>query len=62
MAIVIDMDRRWCRIGSTLLDEGDFLSLDGNTGAVHPGRLAMTTERPDHVLAAIAGWRRAVAA
>ena len=58
----IDMDHRRCRIGGTLLNEGDFLSLDGNTGAVHPGRLAMTTERPERVLAAIADWRGAVAA
>ena len=32
----IDMDRRQCRIGGTLLHEGDFLSLDGNTGAFTP--------------------------
>ena len=58
----IDMDHRRCRIGGTLLNDGDFLSLDGNTGAVHPGRLAMTTERPERVLAAIADWRDTVAA
>jgi hypothetical protein len=45
-----------------LLNEGDFLSLNGNTGAVHPGRLATLTERPERALKAIAGWRRAAAA
>ena len=31
----IDLEHRQCRIGGTVLNEGDFLSLDGNTGAVH---------------------------
>jgi pyruvate,orthophosphate dikinase len=58
----IDMDHRRCRIGGTVLNEGDFLSLDGNSGGVHPGQLAVISERPDHNLAVIAGWRRAAAA
>ncbi len=53
----IDLARRQCRIGGTLLDEGDMLALDGNTGAVHAGRLRVVTERPDAALAAIAAWR-----
>lgn len=57
----IDLERRQCRIGRTLLDEGDMLALDGNTGAVHAGRLAVVTERPEAALAAIAGWRAAAA-
>jgi pyruvate, orthophosphate dikinase len=55
----IDLDRRQCRIGGTLLNEGDFLSLDGNTGAVHLGSLTPLIERPERALAAIAVWRRA---
>jgi pyruvate,orthophosphate dikinase len=58
----IDLDRRQCTIGGTLLHEDDILLLDGNTGAVHAGRLIPQTERPDQALAIIAGWRRAVAA
>lgn len=58
----IDIERRQCRIGGTLLNEGDFLSLDGNSGAVYPGRLAPLTERPERALAAIAEWRRSEAA
>jgi pyruvate, orthophosphate dikinase len=57
----IDLDHRQCRIGGKLLAEGDFLSLNGNTGAVHLGRLAPLTERPERALAAIAVWRRAAA-
>ncbi|MDR3528954.1 MAG: PEP/pyruvate-binding domain-containing protein [Rhodopila sp.] len=58
----IDPDRGRCRIGGVLLNEGDFLSLDGNTGAVYAGRLEPVTERPERALAVIAGWRRAAAA
>ena len=53
----IDLDRRLCLIGGTSLQEGEFVSLDGNTGAVHAGRLALLTEKPDQALAIIAGWR-----
>ena len=58
----IDLNARACRIGGTLLNEDDFLSLDGNTGAVHAGRLDPVTERPERALAAVAAWRRAAAA
>jgi pyruvate,orthophosphate dikinase len=58
----INLDHRQCRIGGTLLNEGDFLSLNGNTGAVHAGQLAQLTERPEAALAAVASWRRAAAA
>ena len=33
----IDLGRRQCRIGGTLFNEGEFSSLDGNTGAVYAG-------------------------
>jgi len=57
----IDLERRQCHIGGRLLNEGDFLSLNGDTGAVHAGRLVPLTERPERALAAIASWRRAAA-
>ena len=55
----IDLERRQCRIGDTLLDEGDMLALDGNTGAVHAGKLAVVKERPQAAVATITGWRSA---
>lgn len=58
----IDLEHRQCRIGGKLISEGDFLSLDGNTGAVHLGRLVPLSERPERALAAIALWHRAAAA
>ena len=57
--LTIDLVQRQCRIGTALLKEGDLLSLDGGTGQVFPGRLPVVTERPDSVLATIAGWRLA---
>jgi pyruvate, orthophosphate dikinase len=52
----INLDSRQCTIGGTALNEGDFLSLDGNTGAVHPGCLTPLIERPERALAAVATW------
>jgi len=52
----IDLVRRQCRIGEALLDEGDMLALDGDTGTIHSGRLEIETERPEAALAAIAAW------
>ena len=52
----INLDRRQCTIGGTVLNEGDSVSLDGNTGAVHLGRLTPLIERPERALAAIATW------
>ena len=57
----IDLDRRQCRIGGRRLDEGDTLALDGNSGAIYAGNLAVVTERPEAALTAIALWQRAVA-
>ncbi len=53
----IDMARRVCRIGGTLVAEGDAISVDGNTGAVYPGALSVLTERPERELAVVAGWQ-----
>jgi pyruvate,orthophosphate dikinase len=52
----INLGRRECLLGGTLIKEGDFLSLDGNTGAVHLGRLKTLIERPEKALAVIARW------
>jgi len=53
----VDLKLRQCRIAGTVLNEGDLLSLDGNTGEVHLGSLAPLIERPDRALDAIATWR-----
>jgi len=58
-ALTIDMPTRRCRIGETMLNEGDFLSLDGNTGAIYAGWLEPVIERPERALATIRGWMEA---
>ncbi|MGA3399322.1 MAG: PEP/pyruvate-binding domain-containing protein [Acetobacteraceae bacterium] len=61
MDLDIDMALRRCRIGGKAFDEGDAVSVDGNTGAIYPGALSVLTERPERELAAVAGWRSAAA-
>jgi pyruvate,orthophosphate dikinase len=51
-------DERKCRIGERQLAEGDLLTLDGQSGAVYPGRIDTVDERPESELAKIARWRR----
>ena len=58
----IDLEHRQCRIGGKLLNEGDLLSLDGNTGGVYLNRISTIAERPVEALAAIALWSAAAAA
>ncbi|MGD0106616.1 MAG: PEP-utilizing enzyme [Rhodopila sp.] len=58
----IDLARHQYRIGGSLRNEDDLMSLDGNTGAVYAGKLMPVIERPGQTLAAIAGWWRAAAA
>ncbi len=60
-ALSIDLQRRLCRIGERTFAEGDLISLDGNEGAIYPGRLVTVAERPERELAIIMGWRRAAA-
>lgn len=57
----VDLGAHTLTLGGTKLAEGDFLSLDGNSGAVYPGRLAVLTEAPTAALATIATWRPAAA-
>jgi pyruvate,orthophosphate dikinase len=54
--LVIDLDRRACRIGTPEIAEGDPISLDGNSGAIYPGLLPVVHERPERELAIVAGW------
>lgn len=58
----IDLGKRQCRIGAKLLNEGDCLSLDGNSGAIYLGQHAPLIERPVGPLAEIASWSPAAVA
>ncbi len=52
----VDLVGRAVRIGGQVLAEGEFLSIDGNDGAVYQGRLTVVTERPKRELAVIKSW------
>jgi pyruvate,orthophosphate dikinase len=54
-----DLNRRSLRIGERTIAEGELISIDGNDGAIYPGRLTVVTERPERELAAIRSWRTA---
>jgi pyruvate, orthophosphate dikinase len=58
--LMIDLDRRLCRIGERTLHEGDFLSLDANDGGVYAGKVETINERPERELAAIRAWQPAM--
>lgn len=57
----VDTPRRRAAIGEISLNEGDWLSLDGNTGTVSLGRREIISEPPAAELAEIDSWRQAVA-
>jgi len=59
--LAIELDQRRCRIGDHVFSEGDWLSLDGNTGDIYAGSLTPVVERPERGLAVVAAWRQAVA-
>ena len=52
----IDLEGRTCRLGQSSFAEGDWLTLDGNSGAVLGGRQEVVMERPEHALATIKRW------
>jgi pyruvate,orthophosphate dikinase len=54
----VDLSKRRCRIGGQVLNEGDYLSLDGNEGCVYSGKLSVVTERPKKELTAVEEWTR----
>jgi pyruvate,orthophosphate dikinase len=60
-ALSVDESGRAARIADTIIKEGDWLSIDGETGAIYLGRCDVVVERPDAELAVIERWRIKVA-
>ena len=58
----IDLSQRCCRIGWKTMQEGDFVSLDGNDGGIYAGQLEVVSERPERELAKIRNWQPAAVA
>jgi pyruvate,orthophosphate dikinase len=55
--LVIEHNQR-CRIGGESLSERDILSLDGHSGSVYSGKLAVVAEKPVEMLAVVDRWRK----
>jgi pyruvate,orthophosphate dikinase len=55
--MAIDLRKRWINIASKTFSEGDFLSLDGNTGKVYAGALDVIVEKPKKYLAEVERWK-----
>jgi pyruvate,orthophosphate dikinase len=53
----VDEARRTARLGKTPINEGDWLSIDGGSGAIFLGRGNIVVERPEAELAQIKRWR-----
>ena len=56
-ALAIDVDRRCAQLAGTSVKEGDWLTIDGEAGAIYPGRCDVVIDRPDEELAEVARWR-----
>ena len=53
------IDGHDAKLGAADLKEGDWLSIDGQTGAIYLGRCETVTERPDAALREVETWRTA---
>jgi len=57
--LVIDAERRQIRFGDRVLQEGEAITLDGNTGRIHAGVLQPVRRVPAALLARLEGLRSA---
>lgn len=56
-ALRIDTGAHRCWFGDRTFREGELLTIDGETGQVFAGRVAVVAEKPHEALATIAQWR-----
>jgi pyruvate, orthophosphate dikinase len=57
----IDVNGRRATLAGATINEGDWLSIDGEAGAVYAGRGDVEAERPEAELAEVERWRKAAA-
>jgi pyruvate,orthophosphate dikinase len=53
----VETAARRARLGDAMIAEGDWISIDGDSGAIFLGRRRIVTERPDVELAEVQRWR-----
>ncbi|MCX6694445.1 MAG: PEP-utilizing enzyme [Methanomicrobiales archaeon] len=54
----IDQELRRVLIGETVIAEGEWVTLDGDAGAVYQGRVEIVQERPEDLLRVVRDWER----
>lgn len=59
-AITINFKERSCTIDKNVLAEGNYITLDGNTGAVYDGKVDVIVEKPTSLIKVIEGWNKIV--
>jgi pyruvate,orthophosphate dikinase len=60
--LVVAEDGASCRFGDVVVGAGEFVSLDGDSGAIHRGRLPIIRGEPAPELAKLEEWRSRAAA
>lgn len=57
-SISIDLKERLCTIDKNILHEGDYITLDGNSGSVYGGKADVLVERPSEIIDEIERWKK----
>jgi len=56
----IDEPAHACNIAGHRLSEGEWLTVDGDTGRIYAGAVPVITERPTALLDTVRGWTAAL--
>lgn len=56
-SLLINDDLRHCHFGEVRVEEGEWLSLDGNTGQIYLGKIRQVISSPQDLLAKVATWQ-----
>ena len=55
---MINATNHSAEVSGVTLNEGDWLSIDGETGEIYLGRCDVAVDRPESELAEVERWRR----
>lgn len=55
-ALMVDLDRRRLVVGDTIIEEGDEITIDGTTGTLYAGMLALVEPHPTPELETLLSW------
>jgi len=59
-ALAVDAKRHRAQLADATINEGDWLSIDGESGTIHLGRGEIVAERPEAELALVETWRHSL--